>query len=143
MIGTIADVATVRPEVIFTLSSIGDLYEYDRSSKPSWKKHIWREGTTTEDTSLMPSKGCALHGFGGSHSVSLFLLTKGGNLVERRLHQRKWKWIVHGSLEYHPLSSIISVSQDEFNEKTSSLFLTTASGSVLEYRVRCQCQQVP
>ena len=61
---------------LFCCSSIGDLYEYDRSSKPSWKKHIWREGTTTEDTSLMPSKGCALHGFGGSHSVSLFLLTK-------------------------------------------------------------------
>ncbi|KAI7982801.1 hypothetical protein LOK49_LG15G02183 [Camellia lanceoleosa] len=134
-VAAIADAATVRPEVIFTLSSIGDLYEYDRSSKPSWKKHIWREGTTTEDTSLMPSKGCALHGFGGSHSVSLFLLTKGGNLVERRLHQRKWKWIVHGSPEYHHLSSITSVSQDEFNEKTSSLFLTTASGSVLEYRV--------
>ncbi|GMP41570.1 hypothetical protein CsSME_00011619 [Camellia sinensis var. sinensis] len=76
-------------------------------------------------------------------SVSLFLLTKGGNLVERRLHQRKWKFIVHGSLEYHHLSSITSVSQDEFNEKTSSLFLTTASGSVLEYRVRCQCRQVP
>ncbi|CAL5423719.1 unnamed protein product [Camellia sinensis] len=134
-VAAIADAATVRPEVIFTLSSIGDLYEYDRSSKPSWKKHIWREGTTTEDTSLIPSKGCALHGFGGSHSVSLFLLTKGGNLVERRLHQRKWKWIVHGSPENHHLSSITSVSQDEFNEKTSSLFLTTASGSVLEYRV--------
>ncbi|THF95291.1 hypothetical protein TEA_018471 [Camellia sinensis var. sinensis] len=124
-VAAIADAATVRPEVIFTL----------RSSKPSWKKHIWREGTTTEDTSLIPSKGCALHGFGGSHSVSLFLLTKGGNLVERRLHQRKWKWIVHGSPENHHLSSITSVSQDEFNEKTSSLFLTTASGSVLEYRV--------
>ncbi|CAL5352393.1 unnamed protein product [Camellia sinensis] len=134
-VAAIADAATVRPEVIFTLSSIGDLYEYDRSSKPSWKKHIWREGTTTEDTSLIPSKGCALHGFGGSHSVSLLLLTKGGNLVERRLHQRKWKWIVHGSPENHHLSSITSVSQDEFNEKTSSLFLTTASGSVLEYRV--------
>ncbi|XP_058199252.1 uncharacterized protein LOC131314549 isoform X3 [Rhododendron vialii] len=133
-VAAIADACSVREEVIFTISSNGGLYEYDRNSKPSWKKHIWREGTA-ENTSLIPSTGCPLHGLGGAHSVSLFLLTKGGNLVERRLHQRKWKWIVHGSPEDHFLSSITPVSQDELNEKTSPLFLSTASGTLLEYRV--------
>ncbi|PSR90173.1 Large neutral amino acids transporter small subunit like [Actinidia chinensis var. chinensis] len=133
-VAAIADAGVVRPEVIFTISSNGDLYEYDRSSKPSWKKHIWREGTA-EDTSLLPSTGFSLHGLNGAHSVSLFLLTKGGDLVERKLHQRKWKWKVHGSSEDHILSSITPILEDELNEKTLSLFLTTASGSVLEYRV--------
>ncbi|XP_057480828.1 uncharacterized protein LOC130767820 isoform X2 [Actinidia eriantha] len=133
-VAAIADAGVVRPEVIFTISSNGDLYEYDRSSKPSWKKHIWREGTA-EDTSLLPSTGFSLHGLNGAHSFSLFLLTKGGDLVERKLHQRKWKWKVHGSSEDHILSSITPILEDELNEKTLSLFLTTASGSVLEYRV--------
>ena len=56
-------------------SSTGDLYEYDRRSKPSWKKHIWTEGKV-EDASLMPSMGCTLHGLSGDYSISLFLLTK-------------------------------------------------------------------
>ncbi|KAH7837832.1 hypothetical protein Vadar_018556 [Vaccinium darrowii] len=133
-VAAIADAGTVRPEVIFTISSNGDLYEYDRNSKPSWKKHIWTEGTA-QNTSLIPSSGCPLHGLSGAHSVSLFLLTKGGNLVERRLHQRKWKWIVHGSPQDHLLSSITPVSQDEPNEKTSSLFLSTTSGTVFECRL--------
>ncbi|GFZ20706.1 hypothetical protein Acr_28g0014110 [Actinidia rufa] len=64
-----------------------------------------------------------------------FLLTKGGELMERKLHRRKWKWKVHGRSEAHILSSITPIMQDELNDKTSSLFLTTASGSVLEYRV--------
>ncbi|KAL6966568.1 hypothetical protein U1Q18_032348 [Sarracenia purpurea var. burkii] len=133
-VAAIADAGIVRPEVIFTISSNGDLYEYDKNSKPSWKKHIWREGTA-EDTHLIPSIGCPLHGLSGAHSVSLFLLTKGGNLVERRLHQRKWKWEIHGSPEDHHLSSITTVLQDELNEKASSLFLTTACGTVLEYKI--------
>ncbi|XP_057483888.1 uncharacterized protein LOC130770423 isoform X2 [Actinidia eriantha] len=133
-VAAIADAGVVRPEVIFTVSSNGDLYEYDRSSKPSWKKHIMRDGTA-EDTSLLPSIGFPLHGLSGAHSVSLFLLTKGGDLMERQLHRRKWKWKVHGRSEDHILSSITPILQDELNDKTSSLFLTTASGSVLEYRV--------
>ncbi|XP_052179132.1 uncharacterized protein LOC127792604 [Diospyros lotus] len=133
-VAAIADAATDRTEVVFVISSIGDLYEYDRSSKPSWKKHIWREGTA-EDTSLLPSRGCVLYGLTGPHSVSLFVLTKGGNLAERQLHQRKWKWIVHRSPEDNFFSSITQVLQDELNEKTYSLFLTSASGTVSEYRV--------
>ncbi|XAR60351.1 hypothetical protein NMG60_11033684 [Bertholletia excelsa] len=115
-VAAIADAATIRPEVIFSISSAGDLYEYDRSSKPSWKKHIWREGLA-EDTSLVPLKGCSLQGPSGAHSVSLFLLTKGGNLVERRLNQKKWKWIVHKDSKDHHLSSITHMFQDELNEK--------------------------
>ncbi|KAA8549789.1 hypothetical protein F0562_001473 [Nyssa sinensis] len=132
-VAAIADAATTRPEVVFTISSIGDLYEYDRSSKPSWKKHIWREGSP-QDTSLVPLMGCTLLGLTGAHSISIFLLTKGGNLVERRLHQRKWKWIIQGSPKNHHLTSITPVSQEELNEKSYSLFLTTASGTVFEYR---------
>ena len=61
--------------VLVQCSSIGDLYEYDRSSKPSWKKHIWRE-KTGQDASLIPSMGYTLHGLSGDYSISLFLLTK-------------------------------------------------------------------
>jgi hypothetical protein len=56
-------------------SSTGDLYEFDRETKPSWKKHIWSE-KTTPNVSLSSSVGCALHGLLGSNSVSLFLVTK-------------------------------------------------------------------
>ncbi|XP_059665324.1 uncharacterized protein LOC132311439 [Cornus florida] len=133
-VAAIADAATIRPEVVFTVSSIGDLYEYDRSSKPSWKKHVWREGSA-QDTYLMPLMGSPILGLSGAHSISLYLLTKGGNLVERRLHQRKWKWIVHGSPKNHHLTSITPVWQEELNEKSYSIFFTTASGTVFEYRV--------
>ncbi|KAG5253850.1 hypothetical protein IMY05_001G0151300 [Salix suchowensis] len=133
-VAAIVDAATARPDVVYTISSTGDLYEYDRSSKPAWKKHIWAEGTEA-DASLMPSMGCTLHGLSGEYSISLFLLTKGGKLVERRLNQRKWKWIVHGSPKDHKLTSITPVVQDETNEKFLSLFLTTSSGSVFEYRI--------
>ncbi|KAF8403758.1 hypothetical protein HHK36_011863 [Tetracentron sinense] len=143
-VAAIADAATIRPEVVFTVrsqrslrfwdcSSTGDLYEFDRSSKPSWKKHIWNEGSTQE-ISLIPSTGCTLQG-NGAHSMSLFLLTKGGYLVERRLHQRKWKWIVHGNPQNHHLTSITPVSQEELNEKIFSLFFTTSAGSIFEYRL--------
>ncbi|XP_024464833.1 uncharacterized protein LOC7482334 isoform X2 [Populus trichocarpa] len=136
-VAAIAAVATIRPEVVYTVSSTGDLYEYDRRSKPSWKKHIWTEGKV-EDASLMPSMGCTLHGLSGDYSISLFLLTKGGKLVERRLNQRKWKWIVHGSPKDHQLTSITPGLQDETNEKFLSLFFTTSSGSVFEYRISKQ-----
>ncbi|KAJ4978221.1 hypothetical protein NE237_009001 [Protea cynaroides] len=133
-VASIADAATIRPDVVFTVSSIGDLYELDRNSKPSWKKHIWSKGLNQE-ISLKPSTGCIIHGLIGTHSISLFLLTKDGDLVERRLHQRKWGWIVHGSPKDHSLTSITPVAQDELNEKIFSLFFTTASGSIFEYQL--------
>ncbi|XP_048324464.2 uncharacterized protein LOC107412443 isoform X2 [Ziziphus jujuba] len=137
-VAAIADAATIRTDVVYTISSIGELYEYDRSSKPPWKKHIWRQGRAAQDASLMPSMGSTLHGLSGDHSVALFLLTKGGNLVERRLHQRKWKWVVHGSPKGQHLTSITQVLPDDLNEKFFSLFVTTSSGSVSEYRISKQ-----
>ncbi|XP_043693547.1 uncharacterized protein LOC122644022 [Telopea speciosissima] len=133
-VAAIADAATIRPDVVFTISSSGDLYELDRNSKPSWKKHIWSK-RFKQEISLTPSMGCIIHGLMGTHSISLFLLTKDGNLVERRLHQRKWGWIVHGSPKYHHLTSITPVAQDELNEKIFSLFFTTAVGSIFEYQL--------
>ncbi|PQP98979.1 uncharacterized protein Pyn_36796 [Prunus yedoensis var. nudiflora] len=121
----IADAAGIRADVIYTISSAGDLYEYDRSSKPSWKKHIWREGTAY-DASLIPLTGSTLHGASGDHSISLFLLTKDGKLVERRLHQRKWKWVVYGSPKDQRLTSITPVLQDDTNGRLFSLFFTTS-----------------
>lgn len=133
-VAAIADAGNVRPEVVYTISSTGDLYEYDRISKPSWRKHIWSKGTAA-NASLIPSMACTLHGLIGDHSTSLFLLTKGGNLVERRIQQRKWKWIIHGSPEDTHLTSITPVQQDESNEKFFSLFLTTSAGAVFEYQI--------
>ncbi|KAG5238389.1 Magnesium-chelatase [Salix suchowensis] len=129
--------SSIRPEVVYTISSTGDLYEYDRRSKPSWKKHIWT-GVKVEDASLMPSMGCTLYGLSGDYFISLFLLTKGGKLIERRLNQRKWKWVVHGSPKDHQLTSITPGVQDETVEKFLSLFFTTSSGSVFEYRISKQ-----
>lgn len=60
-------------------SSSGDLYEYDRNSKPSWKRHIWQEGKE-KVMPLVPSKGCIVNGLMGAYSESLFLLTKVLNL---------------------------------------------------------------
>lgn len=136
-VAAIADAAAIRTDVVYTISSSGDLYEYDKNSKPSWKKHIRKEGTV-QDSSLIPLQGCTFHGLSGDHSVSLFLLTKGGKLIERRLHLRKWKWISHGSPEDHQLTSITPVLQDETNEKLSSLFATTSTGFVFEYRLSKQ-----
>jgi hypothetical protein len=56
-------------------SSTGDLYEFDKESKPSWKKHILSEETSA-NISLSSSAGRALHGLLGANSVSLFLITK-------------------------------------------------------------------
>lgn len=61
--------------MMWCCSSAGDLYEYDRKSKPSWKRHIWHE-RTAQAAPLMPSKGCSLPGLSDDHSESLFLLTK-------------------------------------------------------------------
>lgn len=76
----ISDAENARPGTVFTVSSTGDLYEFDRETKPSWKKHIWSE-KTTPNVSLSSSVGCALHGLLGSNSVSLFLVTKIGRMV--------------------------------------------------------------
>ncbi|KAG8370992.1 hypothetical protein BUALT_Bualt13G0040800 [Buddleja alternifolia] len=135
-VAAITDAATIRPGLLFTVSAAGDLYEYDQTSKPPWKKHIHRQGSTKNDTSLAPLRACSLHGLVGAHSVSLFLLTKGGELFERRLHQRKWKWVVHGFPNGHTLTSITCVCQDEHNENSNSLFLTTAAGFVFEYHIQ-------
>ncbi|TKY71057.1 hypothetical protein E2542_SST07352 [Spatholobus suberectus] len=141
-VAAIADAASTR-EVVYTISSAGDLYEYDRKSKPSWKRHIWQE-RTARAAPLMPSKGCSLPGLSGDHSESLFLLTKEGTLVERRLHQRKWKWVVHGRPQDQILTSITPALQDESSETSSiSLFLTTSYGSVYEYRIPKQLGHVP
>ncbi|XP_062017007.1 uncharacterized protein LOC133733389 isoform X1 [Rosa rugosa] len=136
-VAAIADAASIRTDVIYTISSAGDLYEYDRRSKPSWKKHIWRE-ETAQDASLMPLTGSTLHGLNGDHCISLFLLTKGGKLVERRLHQRKWKWVVFGSPKDQHLTSITPVLHDDSYEKKFSLFFTTSNGSVFEYQISKQ-----
>ncbi|XP_050369667.1 uncharacterized protein LOC126787803 isoform X2 [Argentina anserina] len=133
-VAAIANGASIREDVIYTISSAGDLYEYDRRSKPSWKKHVWRE-ESAQDASIMPVTGSTLHGLNGDHSISLFLLTKGGKLVERRLHQRKWKWVVFGSPKDQYLTSITPVLHDDSNEKRFSLFFTTSTGSVFEYQI--------
>jgi hypothetical protein len=56
-------------------SSIGNLYEFDKDSKPAWKKHIWSDQSTGY-ISLRPSTGCTIRGLFGVQSVSLFLLSK-------------------------------------------------------------------
>lgn len=59
---------------------------------------------------------------------------QGGKLVERRIQQRKWKWIVHGSPKDHLLTSITPILQDESNEKFSLLFASSV-GTVFEYQI--------
>ncbi|KAK9079396.1 hypothetical protein SSX86_001067 [Deinandra increscens subsp. villosa] len=136
-VAAIVEAAATRPQVIFTISSTGDLYEFDPSSKPLWKKHIWSQ-ESTHDTALTPLSGCTTHRITGTRSDSLFLLTKGGNLVERRLHQRKWKWVVHGSPKDQQFTSMTLVTVDETHTSSSSLFLATASGSVVEFNISKQ-----
>ncbi|KAK7343029.1 hypothetical protein VNO80_25991 [Phaseolus coccineus] len=121
-------------------SSDGDLYEYDKKSKPSWKRHIWQD-KTSQAAPLMPSKGCSLHGLSDDHSESLFLLTKEGTLVERRFHQRKWKWVVHEKPQDQNLTSITPALQVESAETSStSLFFTTSYGFVFEYQIPKQLE---
>lgn len=64
-----------------------------------------------------------------------------GTLVERRLHQRKWKWVVHGSPLHQNLTSITPALQDESSENFISLFFTTSAGSVFEYQMPKQLGQ--
>ncbi|KAK4276277.1 hypothetical protein QN277_019242 [Acacia crassicarpa] len=136
-VAVIADATSTRA-VVYTISSSGDLYEYDRNSKPSWKRHIWQEGKA-KVSPLIPSKGCTLNGLMVAYSESLFLLTKAGTLVERRLQQRKWKWVVHGSPKHQNLTSITPALQYESSDQTPiSLFFSTSSGSVFEYHIRKQ-----
>ncbi|KAJ8543822.1 hypothetical protein K7X08_025440 [Anisodus acutangulus] len=133
-VAAVADASTFISEVVFTISTAGDLYEYDQSSRPSWKKHIRKE-SSAQDTSLKPSIGCSLKGVNGAVSKSLFLLTKGGYLTERRSQQRKWKWIIHGNPKDHILSSITCLSEENLAGNLHSLFLTTAAGYIFEYRI--------
>ncbi|MQL71730.1 hypothetical protein Taro_004058 [Colocasia esculenta] len=130
---SIIDAAHFRPGVIFTLSSAGELYEFSKYTKPSWKKHIWSEAMS--DVLLTPSTGCILHRLMGTHSLSLFLLSKDGTLVERRLNHRKWKWITHGAPKGQTLTAITAGTQTEPEEKNVSLFLTTATGFIFEYQI--------
>ncbi|KAL3752153.1 hypothetical protein ACJRO7_012902 [Eucalyptus globulus] len=133
-VAMIIDAGTLRPEAVFIISSKGDLYEYDKSSKPPWKKHIMKQGRE-ENASLTVARGCTLLGMNGELSASIFLLTKAGDLIERRIHQQKWKWISHGSPKDHNLTSMTPVLQHESSENMYSLFFTTSSGCVLEYRI--------
>ncbi|KAJ6808827.1 uncharacterized protein M6B38_165810 [Iris pallida] len=130
----IADTGSIRPGIVFTISSTGDLYEFDKKSKPSWKKHIWNE-EPTEKISLAPTTGCAIHGLLGAHSISLFLLSKDGSLIERQLNKRKWKWRLHRAHKGHYFSAITPVPLNDINEKNASLFLTTTKGFVYEYQL--------
>ncbi|KAF5198646.1 Excinuclease ABC, C subunit, N-terminal [Thalictrum thalictroides] len=133
-VAAIADAASIRPDVVFVISSTGKLYEFDGSSNPSWKKHLDSKGST-EETLLAPSKGSILYDFYGAQSVSVFLLAKTGKLVERRLYQRKWRWFIHGGPKEHHLTSIAAIGQDVSTDKIFSLFFATANGSVYEYRL--------
>jgi len=69
------------------------------------------------------------------------IIIQEGTLVERRLHQRKWKWVVHGSPEQQTLTSITPALQDESSETFNSLFFTTSAGSVFEYQMPKQLGQ--
>ncbi|KAL8491854.1 hypothetical protein ACS0TY_023451 [Phlomoides rotata] len=129
-VSAITDAATIRQGLLLIVSGAGDLYEYHRASKPPWKKHIHGEETKkhTRLAASSSSKACTLHGLVGPHSVSLFLLTKAGELIERRLHRRKWNWVVHGKPQGHQLSSITCPFTND-----GSLLFTTVSGFVFEY----------
>lgn len=133
-VAAVVDAASFRPEVVFTVSDAGDLYAYDPGTRPAWMKHIQKEGSA-ETILLAPSKGCSFHGPNVATSMSLFLLTKGGRLVERQFQQRKWKWIIHGSPKNHFLTSITCASQGEQNDNTNTIFLTTAAGLIFEYQI--------
>ncbi|XP_051143032.1 uncharacterized protein LOC127259629 isoform X2 [Andrographis paniculata] len=131
-LATVADGAVFKPGLMFTISGAGSLYEYDPTKKPVWRKHVHREG----GTNLLATKACSFYGVFGPHTASLFLLTTSGELIERRLNQRKWKWVVHGNPDGdHPLTSITCASQDE-NAAAAALFATAASGLMFEYRMQ-------
>ncbi|KAJ0979094.1 hypothetical protein J5N97_014568 [Dioscorea zingiberensis] len=142
-VSAVADAGTIRPGVVFIVSSDGDLYEFDKTTKPSWKKHIWSEALM-EEISLITSPGSTLQGLVGAHSVSLFLLTKKLSL------DRSAGWIANRAVltqkemevespwrpQGHYLSAITkSRKQNEPNDKNSSLFITTTTGLLFEYQL--------
>ncbi|CAN6443151.1 unnamed protein product [Victoria cruziana] len=133
-IAAIAGIPTARTDIVFIISYMGELYEFDMSSKPSWKKHIWSK-PLGHGTFILPCRGHVVHGLVGAHSLSIFLLTKDGSLIERRLHQRKWKWLIHGAPRGYKLSAITPATSNDLSTKFFSLFLTTTSGSLYEYRI--------
>ncbi|KAG0447767.1 hypothetical protein HPP92_028181 [Vanilla planifolia] len=133
-VSVLADTGSLKTSAVFTISSSGDLYEFDKKTKPSWKKHIWSEASS-EAVLLSPSTGCTLHGLVGHNSLSLFLLTQDGYLLERRLHRRKWKWMIHEVPKGHQLSSLTIVKQNQISEKELSMFFTTRNGLVFEYQL--------
>ncbi|CAM6104128.1 unnamed protein product [Calypogeia fissa] len=138
-IAAVADAGTLRSGVIFTVSTTGDLYEYDSKAKPAWKKHV-REGSAVEELLLAPAGGVAVHGLAGAASVSLFLSTKDGTLVERRFHQSKWRWIVHPVPDEDDTLSL-SLGPYWFDLEPNSgralfsLFLTSKHGVLWEYKL--------
>lgn len=134
-VAAIVDAGTLRSEVIFTVSTIGELYEFDTKSRPSWKKHIWGK-SSTENISLAPSRGCTLHSLVGASSASLLLLSKDGLLLERQLFQRKWKWFMHTTPKNISFSALGPTFINEtFGTKTFSIFLTTKTGLAYEYQL--------
>ncbi|KAJ7535122.1 hypothetical protein O6H91_12G019000 [Diphasiastrum complanatum] len=132
-VAAVVNVGTLRPGAVFTVSSKGDLYEYDPKAKPAWRKHI-REGSSIESFPLEAATGVTLHDLAGPSSTSLFLMTKDGFLVERRLAQSKWRWLFHSSLENVRLTSI-GPSFIDPNTGNTSVFCTTRNGTVYEYRL--------
>ncbi|KAL3698138.1 hypothetical protein R1sor_012214 [Riccia sorocarpa] len=138
-VAAIADAGTLRSGITFTISTSGDLYEFDYRSKPAWKKHV-RKGSVMEDLSLAPSVGVAVHGLAGAASASLFLLTKDGVLVERRFQQSKWRWILHPVPDDDdPLSRSLGPLLMEAEPNSArgmlSLFLTSENGVLWEYKL--------
>ena len=53
--------------------------------------------------------------------------------MERRFHQRKWKWVKNGAPKGQTLTAITPFLQTETEDTFLSLFLTTATGHVFEY----------
>ncbi|XP_020597698.1 uncharacterized protein LOC110037398 [Phalaenopsis equestris] len=133
-VSSLADNGILKPSVVFSVSSTGDLYEFDKKTKPSWKKHIWSEASA-EAVPLAASIGCTLHGLVGTHSLSCFLDLQDGFLIERRLHKRKWKWMIHGAPKGHQLSAITFIQQNFITEKMLSIFFTTNDGFIFEYQL--------
>ncbi|BBN02887.1 hypothetical protein MPTK1_2g18990 [Marchantia polymorpha subsp. ruderalis] len=138
-IAAVADAGTLRSGVTFTISTSGDLYEYDYRARPAWKKHV-RKGSAVEDLTLAPASGVAVHGLAGAASVSLFLLTKESFLVERRFHLNKWRWILHPVPdEDDPLSRslgpLLLDAEHNPGRPMFSLFLTSENGVLWEYKI--------
>ncbi|RWW22475.1 hypothetical protein BHE74_00008573 [Ensete ventricosum] len=120
----IADTGAIRAGIVFTIrlccSSSGDLYEFDKKSKPSWKKHIWSD-PSIKQTSLGPSRGCTLHGLTGAHSSSLFLLTK--------VALRKFQWKDCHS----PPDTKIAFIVDQEAYRKNIIFVVGQNGCLYQY----------